>query len=121
VTTVIALEDHQGMLDQSKQLWAQHNVFNVAGILGTLIEGCPSYAPYDLIVINGAVSEIPQVLLDQIAPQGRLVCIVMQSGQKMGKIICVHKDNAGHISQSFHYDASAPYVSGFEPRKVFVF
>ena len=37
--------------------------------------GWPEHAPYDAIMVSGAVARVPQVLLDQLKPGGRLFAI----------------------------------------------
>ena len=34
------------------------------------LEGWSFYAPYDVIIVTGAIREIPQALIDQLKPQG---------------------------------------------------
>ncbi len=121
VTTVIALDDQQAWLDMASERWNMHEVVNVAGMLGPLREGCASCAPFSLIMINGAVAEVPSVLEQQIAPGGRLICVLQKSGEKMGRIVAVHKSAEGHVSTTVHSDATASYLHGFEPAHTFVF
>lgn len=50
-------------------------------------EGVPAYAPFDRILVTAAAPEIPQKLLDQLAPGGILVIPEGDSsGQKMIRI-----------------------------------
>jgi protein-L-isoaspartate(D-aspartate) O-methyltransferase len=35
--------------------------------------GCPQYAPYDAIHVGAAIDKIPQALIDQLKPGGRLI------------------------------------------------
>ena len=35
--------------------------------------GAPEYAPYDCVLVAAGAPDIPQALLDQLAPGGRLV------------------------------------------------
>lgn len=35
--------------------------------------GCAKYAPYDAIHVGAAAEEMPQCLIDQLAPGGRLI------------------------------------------------
>ncbi|MGN6622170.1 MAG: protein-L-isoaspartate O-methyltransferase family protein [Sphingomonas sp.] len=46
---------------------------NVQLIEGDLSVGAPAHAPYDVLVIDGAVQHIPQALVDQLRPGGRIV------------------------------------------------
>jgi len=42
-------------------------------VVGDGYQGWPEYAPYDAIVVTAAPREIPLALVEQLAPQGRLV------------------------------------------------
>jgi protein-L-isoaspartate(D-aspartate) O-methyltransferase len=42
-------------------------------VIGDLANGWAKGAPYDLILIDGAVEQVPTALSKQLAPQGRLV------------------------------------------------
>jgi protein-L-isoaspartate(D-aspartate) O-methyltransferase len=45
----------------------------VTVVEGPLEAGHPAGAPYDVLVIDGAVEQVPDALLDQVAPEGRIV------------------------------------------------
>ena len=40
---------------------------------GPLEAGAPGHAPYDVLMIDGAVEFVPNALIDQLAPDGRVV------------------------------------------------
>ena len=46
---------------------------NVQLIEGDLTVGAPAHAPYDVLVVDGAVQHIPQALVDQLRPGGRII------------------------------------------------
>lgn len=48
--------------------------------VGDGTRGWPDAAPYDAIVVGGAVPTVPEALLDQLAPGGRLVAAVGGEG-----------------------------------------
>lgn len=50
-------------------------VTNVAVEVGNGLAGLPAHAPFDAIMVSGAVPAVPQVLLDQLKPGGRLFAI----------------------------------------------
>ncbi len=50
-------------------------VTNVVVEVGNGLDGLPDRAPYDAIMVSGAVSTVPQSLLDQLKPGGRLFAI----------------------------------------------
>jgi len=70
--------------------------------IGDGYEGWPEAAPFDRIIVTCAPEEIPDALLDQLAPGGRMVIPV---GKQMGTqyMVVVTKDRKGRISQKKHY------------------
>lgn len=63
-------------------------------------EGLPAFAPFDRILVTAGAKEIPEKLIEQLAPQGRMVIPVGDSlGQKM---VLVEKTAENEIIQSEH-------------------
>jgi len=95
-----------------------HHVKNMA-------EGYPLSAPYNIIVIGGAIDVIPETLSKQLAIGGRLVCVQNISkrvGSKggLGKGLLVTRFD--HTMQHReHFDASCPILPGFELKPGFSF
>ena len=54
----------------------RHGVDNVTLETGDAARGWPSGAPYDAIVLTGSVPVLPQAVLAQLAPGGRLFAVV---------------------------------------------
>ena len=50
-------------------------VTNVSVEVGNGLAGLPSHAPYDVIMVSGALGKVPRALLDQLKPGGRLFAI----------------------------------------------
>ena len=50
-------------------------VTNVSVEVGNGLPGLPAHAPFDAVMVSGAVAKVPQVLLDQLKPGGRLFAI----------------------------------------------
>lgn len=67
--------------------------------------GWPEFAPYDAIHVGAAAPEIPQSLLDQLKPGGRLVIPV---GRFLQELQVVDKDLNGDIK--IHTETSVRYV-----------
>lgn len=121
VTTVVALDDSKRFLDKAARLWEKLGVCNVVAIERDMTRGTPEHAPFSLIVINGAVAEIPKDLTDQLAPGGRLLTILNPGRKPLGQAVLVEKGAGGHCSLSRLFDAGAPYLAGFEPVVSFSF
>ncbi|MFL6656902.1 MAG: protein-L-isoaspartate O-methyltransferase family protein [Massilia sp.] len=58
---------------------AKAGVSNVTVELGNGAQGWPSGAPYDVIVVSGALEEVPDALLKQIKVGGRIAAIIGQA------------------------------------------
>lgn len=121
VSTVIAVDDNKDFLKQAALLWDKHDICNVVGVDAPMPEGNPKNAPYDVIVINGAVAEIPQAILAQLAPEGRLVCILKDRPETPGHAVIVRNVGQEQYSSYNLFDARSPYLTGFAPKSGFQF
>ncbi len=121
VTTIIALETNKRQIDKASRLWNKIGACNIALIEGKLENGVPDQAPYSLIVINGAVSEVPETVLNQMETNGRLITIVKKPGQPIGRATLFMKSKSGTISSKPLFDAAVPFLKGFEPKPQFEF
>ena len=72
---VISLESDKSLHEKEKKNLKIHEIENVKCINGKLYNEYKNSMPYDLIFINGCLSESPKIFLDQLDSVGRLVCI----------------------------------------------
>jgi protein-L-isoaspartate(D-aspartate) O-methyltransferase len=93
-------------------------IVNAEIVEGALAQGHPGNAPYNVILLNGSVSEVPQALLRQLAEGGRLAAIL--SSGRQGKAYRFVKVE-GEASGLPHFDAGARPLPGFQPQPCFVF
>ncbi len=73
--TVVALEVDPELAETAGNLLSETSYDNVAVGSGELASGYPDEGPYDAIVLEGQVEEVPFGLLDQLKDGGRLVAI----------------------------------------------
>jgi protein-L-isoaspartate(D-aspartate) O-methyltransferase len=59
--------------------------------------GLPEHAPYDVIIVAAAPDHVPQSLVDQLAPGGRLIIPV---GQRVQKLTIVENNDDGLIEKT---------------------
>ncbi len=72
---VISLESDKSLHEKGKKNLKIHEIENVKSVNEKLNNGYKNSMPYDLIFINGCLSESPKFFLDQLDSVGRLVCI----------------------------------------------
>jgi len=116
---VTALEESAALLELAKRALAAVAP-SVTLVTGALASGWPSAAPYDLVVIDGAVPEIPTLLASQLnRDTGRLVTIARESDH-FGHAVQAEPTPAG-ISVRALFDCQAPVLPGFATSPVFQF
>ncbi len=118
-STVVALESQGDLAARATSLLSGLACDNVVVVEGALAVGYAKQAPYDVIVINGAVSEIPTGLIGQLAEGGRLVAVVTQDGVQ-GRAVLVERIG-GHASSVDLFDAGTHPLPGFAREPAFEF
>ena len=73
VERVFSVERIQALQDKAKERLVELKLRNVVFRWGDGWEGWPALAPYNGIIVTAAAADVPQALLDQLAPGGRLV------------------------------------------------
>ena len=116
--TVVALEEDAALAKSLGGNLDALGLDNVATIEGPLAAGCPKQAPFDVILFEGAVHDVPAAIADQLAEGGRLVAIVDKGGA--GQAILMMRRN-GALSRRVLFDAATPTLPGFAPQPTFVF
>ena len=113
---VVGVEDDADRAEEAQSNLSEYGIDNAAVMLGPLAEGAAKSAPYDVIVMQGAVQDIPEMILDQLRDGGRIGAIFAEGA--LGVVRIGHK-NDGTISWRFAFNAGAPIIDGFEKRSVF--
>lgn len=116
--TVFALESDPALAAGASDLYAEIAPDNVVPIEGPLAEGCAEHAPFDVILVEGAVDQVPEAILDQLGEGGRLVTVVLENG--VGRVTVIHK-RGGHRSHRVVRDANIPLLAEFSRPSEFVF
>lgn len=77
---VVAVEPDAGLAEAARASLARLGIDNVDIVSMPLRDGHAAAAPYDVIVVEGAIEELPPALADQLAEGGRIVAVVGSNG-----------------------------------------
>lgn len=115
---VVAVEENESMAREAQDALLAAGADNAVVHAGPLTEGATQHGPYDVIVVEGAVAELPTSLLDQLKEGGRIAALFMEG--PLGEVRLGYK-RAGQIGWRLAFNASAPVLPGFEKEATFVF
>jgi len=115
--TVVGLEVTDEAVAKATEQLVEADVTNAAIVKGDLKSGASEHGPFNVIFVNGAISEVPKTWLAQLSNEGRLVCLV-QNGP-VGRV-CVYTKVGDAIGERVIFDASAPTLPGFAAAPEFV-
>lgn len=116
--SVVCVEADTDLVGQARSALAAVAASNVTVIQGEAALGYAPGAPYDAILISGAVPTVPRGVLDQLKDGGRLVTV--SSRGTFGPIAVWRRMGGAFDSQS-SLDAAAPVLPGFASPAEFVF
>jgi protein-L-isoaspartate(D-aspartate) O-methyltransferase len=114
---VVALESDGALAKQATTALKGLEIGNVDLVAGDLDAGCPDRAPFDVIIVGGAIDVPPDALLGQLKDGGRLVAVVRQSGVGKGVI---WRRMGRSFDRWIAFDAAAKPLPGFQPSPEFV-
>ena len=116
--TVIGLESDTSLATAASRALADFRVANASIVTGPLPDGYRTKAPYDVILVEGAVETVPDVLLEQLAEGGRLAAVV---GRGAAASAVLYTRTEREFGQRPSYTAGVAPLPGFEKPKAFVF
>jgi len=94
VGKVYSIEIVKPLGERATALLASLDVRNVEVRVGDGYKGWPEAAPFDAIVVTAAPDHVPQPLVDQLAPRGRMV-IPVGSRHGVQELLVITKDAEG--------------------------
>lgn len=113
---VIALEEAPALADIAKANLA--NAHNVMVVTGALAQGWSNNAPYDVIIIDGAIEALSPPLIDQCAEGGRVAAAVVDGGVVR---LAIGRKVSGAVVLVPFAECQSVILPGFAAVKEFVF
>jgi len=117
--TVILVQPDETSARRIESLMDDLGVDNVVVTLGAdPLAGHPSEAPFDVILLVGAVDRVPPELCEQLAEGGRLVAVIDHGHVGKGTLFTrLH----GVVGRRVIFDAAIPRLPGVKANPEFIF
>jgi protein-L-isoaspartate(D-aspartate) O-methyltransferase len=107
---VVALEDDPALAEFAMLKLRALGLDNVEIVVSPPADGHAALAPYDAILINGRLRRVPDDLVRQLAPSGRLVAAIGEGATSPATVLT----RAGQSwSSRREFDMFAPDAAGF--------
>ena len=117
--SVISLERDGALARQAVANLRRAGVLNASVREGDGAAGLPGDGPFDVIMLSGSVAELPQNLLEQLKPGGRLLAVVGQ--EPVMRAVRVTRMSATALQAQDLFDTVAPRLTGFDEPTRFSF
>ncbi|MDH3266241.1 MAG: protein-L-isoaspartate(D-aspartate) O-methyltransferase [Gammaproteobacteria bacterium] len=98
VKKIYTVERLRDLMVKTRNRLRQLDIYNVQFRPGDGWEGWPKYAPYDGIIVTAAAPKIPEKLLQQLAPSGRMIIPVGPAGCQDLLQVTRHDDHFEEVS-----------------------
>jgi len=109
VDEICAIERIKPLQERARKQLRALRVRNVRLRHGDGLEGWPSEAPFDLILGAAAPERVPQVLLEQLAPDG---CMILPVGGQRQRLMMITATPEGFVEEVIEEVNFVPMISG---------
>lgn len=118
--SVIAIETRSNLVEKAQDVLVSIGIDNAAIVKSRLVDGYPDEGPYDRILIEGGVETVPDNLLNQLTPKGRLAAIYRALGHPVG-VASLWTRSGKDFTRAPLFDARVPNLDEFNAKNEFSF
>ena len=118
VRSVVAVEEVPELVEFARGALAGTGIEVVQAPLAA---GHAPGAPYDFILIDGAVEYVPPVIVDQLADGGEFALAIVDEGIRGVSRLCVGRVVSGAFGTTAFADVAAAVLPGFVKPRIFSF
>jgi protein-L-isoaspartate(D-aspartate) O-methyltransferase len=113
---VFSVDINPRLADMGKANLASERIDNATVEVGDASLGWQQHAPYDVVIVTGSMPVVPESLLGQVKPGGRLFAIVGDVPVMSARIL--HKGVSGTIHQEELFETClTPLVNALQPAR----
>jgi protein-L-isoaspartate(D-aspartate) O-methyltransferase len=116
--TVIVVEEKEELLKISENAIKYSNINNVVYFKDKISNGCISQSPFNAIIIEGSVNELPSQIINQLDTAGRLLTIISENDRSYGKMF---RKNGNILHEEWLFSCSLPILNSFKIKNHFSF
>ena len=116
---VVSIDYYADFTNSARQRLTAHNCHNVDLFTGNAYLGWVEQAPYDVVILTGAISALTETHRLQVLPGGKLFAIVGIAPNMQGQL---HRlDTLGHWHQELVFETNLPALITTQKQNNFVF
>jgi len=108
---VYTIERHKPLLDDAEAKFKKLRLHNITTRLGDGWLGWPEQAPFDRIIVTAAPPDVPQALMDQLAPDG-IIVLPLGSEKRSQRLVRIRKTESGPVQEDITAVRFVPMVKG---------
>ena len=118
--SVIAIETRSNLVEKAQDVLISIGIDNAAILKSRLVDGYPDEGPYDCILIEGGVEIVPDNLLKQLTPKGKLAAIYRKPVYPVG-VGSLWMRSGRDFTRTPLFDARVPNLDEFNAKVEFSF
>lgn len=114
--TAIGLDSDEEATSRASKSLLRCEINNAAFVTGELKPGAAQHGPFDVILVNGAVADIPQQWAAQLSSNGRIIAPIIDGPVTR---ICVFTKSGDTVGRRILFDSAVPALPEFMQQPAF--